>query len=79
MSDNLNLCINYDKVLDTKKDVANAILGKRSENNGVCIPFCLIVHFAPTVFRIIAIDNIDIKIDTATGKHQLHGTAMAVF
>ena len=28
MFDNLNLCINYDKVLDIKKDVANAILEK---------------------------------------------------
>ena len=44
MFDNLNLCINYDKVLDTKKDVANAILEKRSENNGVFIPFCLTEH-----------------------------------
>ena len=26
-----------------------------------------------------AIDNTDIKIDTPTEKHQLHGTAMAVF
>ena len=44
MFDNLNLCINYDKVLDTKKDVANAILEKRSENNGVFIPFYLTEH-----------------------------------
>ena len=79
MFDNLNLCINYHKVLDIKKDVANAILEKRSENNGVFILFCLTEHFAPTVFRIIAIDNTDIKIDTPTGKHQFHGTAMAVF
>ena len=54
-------------------------LKKRSENNGVFILFCLTEHFAPTVFRIIAIDNTDIKIDTPTGKHQFHGTAMAVF
>ena len=31
----INLCINYDKVLDIKKDITNAILKKRSESNGV--------------------------------------------
>ena len=35
MFDSLNLCINYDKVLDIKKDINNAILKKGSENNGV--------------------------------------------
>ena len=69
-----NICINYDKVLDIKKDVANAILEKRSENNGVFIPSRLIENCRP----FFATDNTDIKTDTPTGKHQLHGTAMAV-
>ena len=71
--DSLNLCINYDKVLDIKKDVANAILEKCSENNGVFIPSCLIENSRP----FFAIDNTDIKIGTPTGKHQFHGRTMA--
>ena len=51
MFDSLNLCINYDKVLDIKKGVANAILKKCSENNGVFTPSCLIENFRP-VFAI---------------------------
>ena len=73
--DNLNLWINYDKVLDIKKDAGNVILEKSTENSGVFIPSCLIENSRP----FFAIDNADIKIDALTGKHQLHGTAMAIF
>ena len=65
MFDSLNLCINYGKVLDIKKDVANAILEKSGENNGVFIPSCLIENSRP----FFAIDNTDTKTDTPTGKH----------
>ena len=65
MFDSLNLCTSYDKVLDIKKDVANAILEKSGENNGVFIPSSLIKNSRP----FFAIDNTDIKIDTPTGKH----------
>ena len=65
MFDSLNLCINYDKVLDVKKDVANAILEKSGESNGVFIPSCLIENSR----SIFAIDNTDTKTDTPTGKH----------
>ena len=41
MFSGLNLSISYEKVIDIKKDVANAILEKRDENNGVFIPSCL--------------------------------------
>ena len=41
MFSGLNLSIGYEKVTDIKKDVANAILEKRDENNGVFIPSCL--------------------------------------
>ena len=68
----LDSCTNYDKVLDIKKGVASAIPEKRSENNGVFIPSCLIESSRP----FFAIDNTDIKIDTPTGKHQLHGTTL---
>ena len=71
----LNLYINYDKVIDVKKDVANAILEKCSENNGVFILACLIENSRP----FFAMDNTDININTPTGRHQLHVTAMAVF
>ena len=50
-------------------------LKKRSKNNGAFIPSCLIENSRP----FFAIDNTDIKIDTPTGKHQLHGTGIAVF
>ena len=56
----LDSCINYDKVLDIKKGVASAIPEKRSENNGVFIPSCLIESSRP----FFAIDNTDIKIGT---------------
>ena len=75
MFDSLNLCINYVKVLDIKKDSASAVLEKRSESNGVFIPSYLTESSRP----FFAIDNTDIKIDTPTGKHQLRGAAMAVF
>ena len=38
MFSGLNLSISYEKVIDIKKDVANAVLEKRDENNGVFIP-----------------------------------------
>ena len=75
MFSGLNLSISYDKVIDIKKDVANAILEKRDENNGVFIPSCLF----PSQRPFFAIDNTDMKIDTPTGKRQFHGTAMAAF
>ena len=40
MFSSLNLSISYEKVIDIKKDVANAILEKRDENNAVFIPSC---------------------------------------
>ena len=71
----LNLSISYEKVIDIKKDVANAILEKRDENNGSFIPSCLF----PSQRPFFAIDNTDMKINTPTRKRQLHGTAMAAF
>ena len=75
MFSGLNLRISYEKVIDIKKDVANAILEKRDENNGVLIPSCLF----PSQRPFFAIDNTDMKIDTPTGKRQLYETAMAAF
>ena len=75
MFSGLNLSISYEKVIDIKKDVANAVLEKRDENNGAFIPSRLF----PIQKPFFAIDNTDMKIDTPTGKRQLHGTAMAAF
>ena len=75
MFSGLNLSISYEKVIDIKKDMANAILEKRDENNGVFILSCLF----PSQRPFLAIDNTDMKIDTPTEKRQLHGTAMAAF
>ena len=75
MFSGLNLSISYEKVTNIKKDVANAILEKRDENNGVFIPSCLF----PSQRPFFAIDNSDMKIDTPTGKRKFHGTAMAAF
>ena len=55
--------------------MANSIFEKRRENNGVFIPSCLFPNQRP----FFAIGNTDMKIDTSTGKRQLHGTAMAAF
>ena len=71
----LNIGINYDKVLDIKKDIAIAILDKQEANGGVFVPSSL-SNNKPLFF---AIDNTDLSIDTPDGKKQLHGTAIAVF
>ena len=75
MFSGLNLSISYEKIIDIKKDVANAILEKRNENNGIFIFSCLFPNQRPY----FAIDNTDFKINTPTGKRQLHGTVMAAF
>ena len=71
----LNIGINYYKVLDIKKDIAIAILDKQEANGGVFVPSSL-SNNKPLFF---AIDNTDLSIDTPDGKKQLHGTAIAVF
>ena len=71
----LNLSATYDKLMNIKRDVAAAILSQRDAQNGVFIPSCLRRGTRP----FFGIDNTDIRIDTPSGKQQLHGTAMAVF
>ena len=51
----LNMGINYEKVINVKKDVANVILETRDENNGVFIPSCLFPGHNP----FFGIDNTD--------------------
>ena len=71
----LNLGVNYQKVIDIKKDIVQAVLERRKANNGVFIPSTL-KEGQPIYF---AIDNVGLKIDTPDGKGQLHGTGTVVY
>ena len=74
MSD-LNVSASYQKVIGIKKNIAQSVLKGSAENDNVFIPVNISVD-RPITF---AIDNIDLKIDTPDGKHQLHGTATVVY
>ena len=71
----LNVSASYQKVIGIKKNIAQSILKRRADNGNIFIPLNISVD-RPITF---AIDNIDLKIDTPDGKHQLHGTATAVY
>ena len=71
----LNLDANYQKVIDIKKDIVQAVLKKKKANKGVFIPSTL-KECQPIYF---ATDNVDLKIDTPDGKGQLHGTGAVVY
>ena len=70
----LNLGVNYQKIVNVKKGIVQAILQKKEEN-GVFVP-CTLDKDCPIFF---AIAKVDVKIDTPDGKRQLHGTATAVY
>ena len=74
MSD-LNVSASYQKVIGIKKNIAQSVLKGSAENDNVFIPVNISVD-RPITF---AIDNIDLKIDTPDGKHQLDGTATVVY
>ena len=71
----LNISTNYKKVINIRKDVAQAVLKQKEEDNGVFIPSNLKRDEA--VF--FAIDNFDLTIDTPDGQKQLHGTGTVVY
>jgi len=71
----LHLTVDYSKVLRIETDIANAVVKRMSETNGVYVPH-LIQEGEPVYF---AIDNCDFKNDTADGKNEFHGTAQIVF
>ena len=56
----LNIGVNYKKVISIKKAMASSIQKQRNKRNGVFIP----TGFIPGKTDFFAIDNIDIKIDT---------------
>ena len=59
----LNIRVNYDKVVSIIKDIASSIQEQRDKNNGVFIP----TGFVPGKTTFFAIDNGDVKIDTPDG------------
>ena len=74
MSD-LNVSASYQKVIGIKKNITQSVLKRRAENDNIFFPLSISVD-RPITF---AIANIDLKIDTPDGKHQLHGTATMVY
>lgn len=58
--------VSYDKVTDTKNDIAGNIMEKTKEYDGVFVPLSL-VNNESTFF---AIDDIDLKIDAVDDKNQ---------
>ena len=65
----LNLGTNYQKVINIKKDIVQAVLERKKANNGTFIPSTL-KEGQPIYF---AIDNVDLKIDTLMVKDNFMG------
>ena len=72
---NLNISIDYDKLLNIESQLANSILTEINRNDDVFIPKSVSKDL-PIYF---AIENTDLKIDTLDGRNQLHGTAITVY
>ena len=71
----LNIGVNYDKVISIKKDIASSIPKQNDKNNSAFIP----TGFVPGKTTFFAIDNGDVKIDIPDGNKQLHGTVIAAY
>lgn len=80
----LNIDINYDKVINNKKDIATTVHDKQETNEGV-FAASLLWNNNPSFF---AIDNTDLRDNTdktdfgtvnPRGKKQRHYTAIALF
>ena len=71
----LNIGINYTKVVNIKKDIVQTVLSRKMVNNDIFVPSTF-TKGHPVFF---AVDNIDLKIDTPDGKKQLHGTATVAY
>ena len=71
----IGLTISYEKVMEIENGFGNTGLENIESNGGTFIPSTLEIrkrlHFA--------IDNINFKNDTASGKSELHGTTLVVF
>ena len=71
----LNIGVNYDKVIYIKRDIVSPIQEQLYKNNDVFIP----TGFVPGKTTFFAIENGDVKIDTPDRKKQLHGTVIAAY
>jgi hypothetical protein len=71
----LNLCINYQKILRIETSIGNAVCDRIVENNGIYVP--------PSVQKgsllYLAVDNSDFKNDTCNGKNEFHGIIITVY
>ena len=72
---NLNLSIDYEKVLGIETDIANTVVQRALKNNGVYVPPSIQAGL-PVYF---AVDNYDFKSYTADGKNEFDGTAQFVY
>ena len=70
-----NLSISSKKVACIKRDIETAVREKVHDSDGIFIPSTI----SPSNDVYSAVDNTDMRIDTADGQHQLHGTAMALY
>ena len=67
--------IDYEKTLRIETDIANSVVQRTLKYNGVYVPQTIQAGL-PVYF---AVDNCDIKNDTADGKNEFHGTAQIVY
>ena len=75
MFSEMNLSISSKKVACIKRDIETAVKEKVHDSDGIFIPSTI----SPSNDVYTAVDNTDMRIDTADGQHQLHGTAMALY
>ena len=71
----INLTINYDKILKIETNIAEAIVKKMEDSDGVYVPTS-IQKECPIYF---VVDNCDFQNDTPDGKHEFHGTVQIVY
>lgn len=67
--------VGYDRLLRLETQIANTILQRMQENEGVYMPSNVVLGR----FIYFAIDNADFAEDTPNGKNTLHGTVMAMY
>ena len=71
----MNLTINYDKILKIETNITEAIVKKMEDSDGVYVPPS-IQKECPIYF---AVDHCDFQNGTPDGKHDFHGTVQTVY
>ena len=74
-SSDFDIGLNYDKVLNIKKDTAATFPDKQKASGDVFAPLSS-SNNKPLIF---VTDNTDLSLDTPDGEKQFHGTATALF